>query len=307
MLPFDFLHHFYPTKYIPMKNLQFLTFTLFSLLIVNNNYCQNAFSGIFHQKPDSTILLKDVSWETLAAQQEARSKKGFLLKDVETIEDEGKRKYFALWSADTTASKLYQIPGWDSLVQIKRKMAREGYMMTDIEAYPQEDGRNHFLCVWKEQRIWHKVWKLDTWEGVLQKNEEMLKKYMYLRDVEIIKSPSDGWKFLVIYHEGDRDRKERGYIFKSDDLKTFTTDLMRRQKSGFQMIDFETYQESGKKIYVAVYQKGYEADTWRQNLDAKSFEAHSKVLKTNQFQLIDFEVSEGTGRLLIPIVDTSSK
>lgn len=290
-----------------MRKIQSLAAALLCLLFTSNTYSQQAFSGVFHQIKDSVQLVKDLNWEAFQQKNTALKSDGFQLIDIESTEDEGKRSYHGLWRADTTASVIHPVPGWDSLVQMKRKMVKKGYLMTDIEAYPGEDGRFHFLCVWRAEKTWHKVWKLDSWEGVQKKNKEMVDKYLYLRDVEAVEGGTDGTKFLVIYHQGDRERKGWAHTFKTNDLKTFTTDLIRRQKSGYRMIDFETYTLDDKPVYLAVYRKGSNEDAWRQNLDGESFDAHAKVLKSNQFNMIDFEIRKGTGRSLIPIVDNTAK
>lgn len=289
-----------------MKNLQSLAFALLCLFYTTSTFSQNAFSGVFHQIEDRTHLAQELTWEALLQQHKTLRTKGFQLIDVETIEQADKRMYYGLWLQDTAKTVLQYIPGWDSLVQIKRKMVKEGYLMTDLEAYPGEDGRTHFIGVWKANKIWHKVWKLDTWEGILQKNTEMVEKYLYIRDIEIVKKANGAIQYLAVFHKGDRERKERSYVFKSSDLKVFSTDLLRRQKSGFSMIDIEQFEENGKKVYVAIYQKWIPSDTWRQNLNKESFEAHAKALKESSFQLVDLEVYEGEGRLLIPIAENTA-
>ena len=274
-----------------MKNLQSLSLGLFCLLLSTSIFSQTAYSGIFHSKSDSSILLKELDWATFKSKDQSLSNKGFKLEDLEFVTEKKEAvKYYALWKKDTSSTLTLQVPGWDSLVQAKRKMVKKGYLMTDIESYLGKDGRNHFICIWEKKKIWHKVWKLDTWEGLEQKNKEMLQQFLYLRDVEAIPSKSGKTKYLAIYHEGDRDRTERAHLFASEDLETFNTDQWQRKSSGYYMIDFESFEIDGKTKYVGVYQKGQHVHVLRQNFATEDFNKHTSTLLKNHYRMADIEV-----------------
>lgn len=290
-----------------MKNLQLSTLGLLCLMITTPLFCQKAYSGIFLSNQDSSILAEKLNWQALSSQDKKLSASGFKLVDLEVVHEKNQEdQFYGLWQRDTTATMSFKVPGWDSLVQAKRKMAKQGYVMTDIEAYAGKDKRNHFYCVWEKKKIWHKVWKLDTWEGLVKKNKEMVQQFLYLRDIEAIQTPNEGTKFLAIFHEGDRERKQRTHVFASADLEAFNTDQWQRKTSGYHMIDFESYQEDDKTFYIGVYQKiRDQKHVLRQNFSKTDFDKHAATLLENNFRLTDIEIQDGAGRQAQSSEDTA--
>ncbi len=137
---------------------------------------------------------------------------------------------------------------------------------------------------------------MDTWDGVVKKNMEMVQQFLYLRDVEAIQTPKDGIKFVAIYHEGDRERKQRAHMFASTDLEAFNTDQWQRKMSGYHMIDFEIFEIDGKANYLGIYRKSEAEHVLRQNFLAEDFKTHLETLRKNNFRLVDIEIGKGAGR-----------
>ena len=217
---------------------------------------------------------------------------GFRLIDVEEHKMDGTSLYWGIWEKDTIASEVHRADGWSEMVKLKRKMYKEGYKLDDVEAYLNDIDHIVYLGVWAKIDEKHKIWKLDSWAGLEKKNKEMAKDYMILVDVEPFMDEDGTRKYLAVFHPGGF--FETSHVYTSTDLKEFNLERLKRYKSGYRIIDFESYRVDGKEHYISVYHKGDYEESLRHNLNEASFKAHQKnYLETEGLQLIDIEVFVG--------------
>lgn len=274
-----------------MKFIQSIVLCLFAFSL----FGQTAFSGVFDKVEGEFKYYGKANWELFTQHHQELDNMGFRLIDVETHKIDGNTLYWGIWQKDTIESQVHLVEGWSGMVKMKRKMYKEGFRLDDVEAYLNDIDQIIYLGIWCKLDEKHKIWKLDSWAGLLQKNEEMEKDYMILVDVEPFLDDDGTQKFLAVYHsEGFF---ATSHIYSSNDLKDFNLDRMKRGKSGYRIVDFETYKINGKEQYLSIYHQGDYEESLRHNLNEASFKAHQKnYLETDGLQLIDIEIFTGEGK-----------
>ena len=167
-------------------------------------------------------------------------------------------------------------------------MVDEGYVMEEVEGMAITDTEQQFIGSWRKGDTPHKVWRLDSREGIRKKTKEMAEQEFFLQDLDVFQTPSGGVQYLALYHQGPIDLK--AFIVVEKDLKVFNTELLQRTKSGYRIIDYERYTEAEEVFYLAVMRKGdYEAVLLR-GLDQDGFYGRLDMSEQNRFQLVDIEL-----------------
>lgn len=274
-----------------MKFIQSIVLCLFSLSL----FAQTSFSGVFNKVEGEFKYFGKANWDLFSQHHQEQDSLGFRLIDVEAHKMDGTTLYWGIWKKDTIESQVHLVEGWTGMVKMKRKMYKEGYKLDDVEAYLNDIDHIIYLGVWSKVDEKHKIWKLDSWAGLLKKNEEMEKDYMILIDVEPFMDDDGTQKFLAVYQPGGFFASS--HVYTSDDMKAFNLERMKRRKSGYRIVDFESYKVDGKELYLCIYHQGEYEESFRHNLNEASFRAHQKnYLETEGLQLIDIEVFVGEGK-----------
>lgn len=267
-----------------MKHLVFLLFCLLSTFLG----AQFTYSGVLHQTEAELLYSDQQSWDSLLITEAKMSAKGFRLMDLETAKTEGDRFFWGIWIKSNLGQVMKKLDSWPAFIEEKRAKVEEGYVMSEVEAYALTEEEHQFIGVWYKGSVQHKVWNLDSKEGILKKTSEMADQHFYLVDLDVFQTPSNTVKYIALYHEGAVSQK--AYLSIESDLKAFNTDLLQRTKSGYRIIDFEKYTENEVTYYLGVYRKGDYPAVLLRDLDQDSFFGHLDMSEQNKLKLVDLDI-----------------
>jgi len=257
------------------------------------------YSGIFQKTNIAHEYADNVTWSELQQRQMQMDTAGYELTDVELAKDGKANKYWAIWAKTKQHSVLAEVAGWDSLVQKRRDMAKEGLVLTELEGQAGPNNVFLFTGVWTPGKTAHKVWKLDSWAGLVKKNEEMAKDNLYLVDVEAVPFPDGTMPYIALYHYGKQ--TDQTYLFEASDLTTFNTERARRTKSGYRLLDYEQFEHGEREYYVGIYKKGTFDDSLRASLDEQGFQKlRTERAKSESIWLTDIEITRIKTSKVIP-------
>jgi hypothetical protein len=266
------------------------TLLLVFLLIFTASFssAQEYYSGVFKSGKDSTEYSYALSWEALLSEQNTRRAKGFELEDVEAVQNGNSWQYAAIWKAGATPKKLAIVPGWDSLVVLKRIMAADTFVMQDIEAFTHK-GKENFVVLWDKGLTLHKVRKLNSWEGVSNDYEEMEKRGLNMVDIEGFTAADGTTHYLALYHK--RIASQRTHLYRASDLDAFNIDKRKRNKSGYQLFDFEHFEKRGVAFYFGIYEKTNDGGLIIES-DTKEglVKEQGRLLKEQQLRMTDIDM-----------------
>lgn len=234
---------------ITMRNLLLIAILPF---IFSDISAQFTYSGVFTQADTDYEYAHQVSWEALQEQHKDLDARGFRLVDVETAKSGARRYYWAIWKKEPVHSTLMRLESWDSLVIMKRQMAADSFVMDGIEAYAYGD-KEYYLAIWIPGNREHKIRKLSSWEGFENDHEALSRLDLRVVDIEGFESKGGTTQYLALYHwEGP---EFRTYYYRSHDFDDFITDKGYRQRSGYQIFDFERFEKRGQAFYVGLYRR----------------------------------------------------
>jgi hypothetical protein len=234
-----------------MRKPHLFTCLILSLFIAVN-FAQAQYTGIFKANQDSTEYSFQLDWMELQEQIKVKSSKGFELIDLEVTTTKSEPVYSAIWKEGSAKATISLVPGWDSLVILKRQMAADTFLMQDIEAFTHK-GESHFLAIWTPGNDKHKVRKLKSWEGLTNDYEELRKRGYEMVDIEGYTAEDGETQYLAIYHK--RIASQRTHLYRSSDAEAFNIDKVKRNKSGYQLFDFEHFEKREVPFYFGLYAK----------------------------------------------------
>ena len=257
------------------------------------------YSGIFQKTDIAHEYADNVSWSELQQRQVEMDTAGFQLMDVELVKEAKIDRYWAIWAKTNQKSVLAEVVGWDSLVQKRRDMAKAGFVLTELEGRAGPNNVFLFTGVWAPGKTVHKVWKLDSWAGLVKKNEEMAKENLYLVDVEAAPFPDGTMPYIALYHYGKQ--TDQTFLFETSDLTTFNTERARRNKSGYRLMDYEQFEHGEREYYVGIYKKGTFDDSLRASLDEQGFQKlRSERAGNESIYLTDIEITRVKTSKVVP-------
>lgn len=254
-------------------------------------FSQSVYSGVFQVTEAELVYGEGLSWEAFGIKNDSLSKKGFRLIDLETHNHNKNRSFWGIWTKSDQGTVIKSEFGWANFVKRKRAMAKDSFLMTEVEAYAVSNDEHYYIGVWSKKDNPHKVWKLDSREGLAKKTEEMARQDFFLIDVEAFPTPNKTLIFLALYHKG-KVTTPRNYVYNSSDLTTFKTSVLQREKSGFRMIDFERFEEKGQRWYLGVFEKGDYKTTLLNGQESIDFNGRWEILEEEGLRLTDIEMEE---------------
>ncbi len=271
-----------------MKRAHMNNYLLLVLLTLSLQVNAQRLSGIFQPSDAEYEYAEDLEWDEFVAQHEAFASQQYRLINVETTGVGDDRRYWGIFTQSTQQDTLVRTFGWADFVRAKRAMAAEGYLLTTVQGYSINEADAHFIGVWRREDTPHKIWKLDSEESLRQKTDEMAAQQYYIKDVEVLLTPSGAPSFLALYHY--HPIPVRNYVFISQDEKSFTNDLWQRFQSKIRLVDYEQYNANTGSYFLGVYQPGsYEYQIVR-NLDRSSFNGRWEQLERENLKLIAWEI-----------------
>lgn len=284
-----------------MRIIAFLLFCL-GALFSSSLPAQQSFSGVFHKTSATHIYLYQITWDELIRRNDELAKDSFQLIDLEAVPGEEEVSFWGIWRKTTRPARIERASGWENIIKVKRRMQAEGYTLIDIEGYRDPSGADLFAGIWIRGKEEQKLWKLDSWEGVLQNTAKQSKDYFQIVDIEAYIDEWGTTNYLAVYHK--MSPSQRGYLVQTDDAETFAKERTLRHKSGYALIDLETYEVNGRQMRLGMYKKTNIDEATNTYLDWESFVTYQDQLG-EQYSLVDLELGGGDGQLVIPAYHTS--
>ncbi len=258
------------------------------LLSLSLSHAQTSYSGIFQESDADYKYIENQDWETFSITLESLQEEGFRLIDIETSGIGDERRYWGIFTASEQESTYVNVTGWVNFVKEKRAKAKEGFVLIKVQSYPLSESEFQYIGIWRKGDLTHKVWRLDSAEGLAKKTDEMARDHLYLKSVEVVFSTAGIPHYLAIYHYNPL--RNRNYVFITDDARNFGVDWLQRVKSKNRIIDYERYELDGETYYLGVYQPGeYETLTIRDQ-DKLAFDNEWERLEKDGMFLVDWEI-----------------
>jgi len=230
---------------------------------------QQIFSGVFHQTEAPMIYADKLTEDALKGKVKEWNNQGYRATDIESKLIDGNRYYWLIGTKSDLRSEIRIVTGWGEFVNLKRSMVKADYVLTDVEAYALNEIDQHYVGIWHQGDTKHKIWKLDSVEGVKKKTDEMGKDNYYPVNVDVFQTPAKTTVYLITYYNGPV--TSQTHIFAADDIRTFNIDLLQRTKSGYRLIKYESYDIEETPHFLCIYRRGdYESKLIR-NLDRHEF------------------------------------
>lgn len=270
---------------------------LSGLLLTLSSFGQPAFSGLFKETDVPHIYLYEISWEELQAKNKALGAEGYQLIEVDAVSDPVKTRFYAIWQEGGPAARVERAGGWENMVKLKQRMTGEGFVLQNIEGFRDPDGREVFLGIWLPGKNEQKIWRLDNSATVAQQCQTLSREYFQMVDLEAFTNASGGVSFLTLYQK--LPPTERAYPVFADNPEDFYREKALRNKSGYALIDYETYDQNGKTYLAGLFKKAPYQENCRHRLDWASFVDYQKFLGSG-YQLVDMELSDGPGLVYAP-------
>lgn len=271
-----------------MKQLFLTTIVSFFILLLN---AQSIISGVFQASEAAMVYEHGLKWPAFQHKNDSLNQNGYRLFDLETYKGSGDRTFWGIWIKSDLPAVVESVYGWTSFVEKKRAMTSDSFLLTKVTAYAVSDKEQYYIGVWMKEDTPHKVWKLDSREGLAQKTEEMARQDFFIRNVEVFSSPNKTLIFLALFHKG-KVTTPRNYVYTSDDLKVFKTNVLQRQKSGFRLVDFESFEEKGTRWYLGVFEKGDYETVLLEGQETPDFNGRWEILEEQGLRLMDIELGE---------------
>lgn len=289
----------YPTMLPPVavKAIVFLLMLCLLPAFYGTGYTQQSFSGIFQRSAASHIYLYDISWDDLQQKNKLLGEDNYVLIDVETLLKEGRVHYWAIWKESKQSSSITQVQGWENLLKQKEKMAAQGMIIQEIENFLDPSGQEVFVVAWGRGSCEQLVVEFDSWEQLELQTKELGSGFFQLTDIETLEKKQGNRTFLALYQK--QPPNEKGFPVMTSDSKTFYQNKVQRNKSGYALVDYETFKENENHFFIGLYKKAQTGENCRYQLDWRSFVAHQKYLG-QEYKLADLEISQDDGSFTAP-------
>ncbi|MCB0587604.1 MAG: hypothetical protein KDD06_20090 [Phaeodactylibacter sp.] len=270
-----------------MRNTLSLVVFLFSLSGIS---AQFTYSGVFGKADADYEYAFRQSWEAFRQQHEALDTLGFRLVDIETAKSGARRYYWGVWKKEEVHSTLKLVEGWDAMVAMKRQMAADSFVLDEIEAYTY-GGKEYYLAVWIPGSREHKIRKLSSWEGVVNDHENLSRRDLQLIDIEGFEARDTTTHYLALYQW--KGPEFRTYFYRTHDFDDFITDRAYRQKSGYQLFDYERFEKRGRAFYIGLYKAGANGRQLEDHYSREDFDRlMAEQKERNNMVLMDIDVYE---------------
>lgn len=271
-----------------MRHVLLLALALATALSLN---AQTYVSGIFQRTDAALEYVEGLDWEQFNLHNRRLNQQGYRLIDLETSGLGRDRTFWGIYTRSSQTDTIARSLGWSEFVKMKRKMAARGYVLTDVTAYAHNETDTDYIGVWQEGKTLHKIWKLDSQEGLQQRTDEMVRDNYFLVGVKVVTTPAGLTQYLALYHH--HPLPERNYVYITDDPREFSTDWLQRMKSNMRLIDYDRYDENGRTWYLGVYQSGQYEHLLLRDMDKLTFEDKWDRLEAQEdLRLVNWSVRQ---------------
>ena len=272
--------------------LAYLALIYFSPIILSAQY---TFTGVFHSGSNVPELLKADSWEEFKVQEKSFQTKGYVLNDLEVAGTSQQKAYWATFKKSDLTRMIQRVSNWSDLQEKNKQLTSDGWLLVDVEASPFGRNEMEFLGVWEKKKdpttsIDQQLWKLTSLRSVLALSKQLDEKRYYAQDIEHVLDNEGNDQYIISFEKGFVD--ERTHVVVHVNPGSFLKDRLERFKSGYRLIDMESFDAEGKSFYVGVFKKLEGAETLKGNLNLESLNQMALTLQDDGLVMTDFEVFE---------------
>ena len=262
---------------------------MFCLCIYTASLAAQQFSGIFTASDAKLVYHANLSWDEWLRTDSLMGLQNHRIQDLATAGIGANRRYWSIYTPSSQRDTVVVCLGWDDMVQAKRNLAAAGWLLYHLTAYALSESDYRVIGVWRQGDTAHKIWKIDSREGLSQKTEEMARQQFYLQQVEVFTTPGGTPVYLPLYHYSPL--PVRNYLFYSDDPAVFNTDWLRRQNSGVRILKFSRFTDQGRSWLMGVYAPGQYPHALLQQQPQAEFNDRWERFESEGLQLVDWEVN----------------
>jgi len=271
-----------------------MTRLFYSILILTLSYGLDAqnFSAIYQPSDAVVKQVTSPGWDAFLLEHNRQNTAGFRLTDLETYRQGGEaRQYVGIYTESPLQDSVGKAKSWAEFIKLKRSMVKKGYTMIDITGVVLNESDTDFYGVWVKEAnpTIHKVWLLDSKETIVKRTRAMAKDRFKIKRVHVLNIPDGEPAFIVLYHFSPIDRYN--FLYFTDNLDAFNTEMAERKQSFVQLIDFDRFRSGNEIRYVAIFQDGEYENAFITAKSMPEVKATSAELKTNRgLKLINLSV-----------------
>ncbi len=258
-----------------------LLFLLF--ITVTSGNSQKLFTGVWRSGSSGTYLWSGVEWNDFNSK--IKSLEGNMrLIDIETYTVGSKRYYSGVWEQ---GKDKYDVtpPGLD-WTAFSRYWATKSktLRLIDIETYVQ-DGKRCFLGIFREGADGHRLTPLNLdWKAF---EDFWIESSKTLRLIDIETYTEKGKRyFLGVYRQGSGGHVLSPYGKDWEAFKTYWDDLA---KQNLRLIDIESFEENGKRLFLGVWRQGSDSYSLLHGIDFESMSSAYAQSNPQNLRLVDLE------------------
>ncbi|MCI4667029.1 MAG: hypothetical protein MRZ79_02635 [Bacteroidia bacterium] len=265
------------------------------LFLLTHSHAQKGWSGVWQASSKNQYHWYWTSWSGLKDKDKEIRSQGYRLTDIESLQVNGQRKYYATWTKDHSEVRyLYKTVGYTNFLN-KKKELQGSKTLIDVESY-HEGSQQYFMGIWKSGTKNHELWRLSSHIKLTEKMVQLQAKGLHIVDVETYLENGQQ-KYLALFTQ-TTGSKNRLYQFTS-----FTKFKSKRDQliaQGWRPSDFERKSINGKTYYLCIFEKKTGAWSMRSNVDFLSFRANRKQKSSENVELVDFEVHNTNSAVYSP-------
>lgn len=209
---------------------------------------QQRFLGVWQESEKKERVLGDASAKTFEDTYRSLLKKGFLLTDIEVVDQGGQKKYYGVWHSGSDSCAIYA-DSWEPFLARSNDLNTKGLRLIDIETFA-EGKQRKYVGAWRKDSYTERLQAGLAWPEFYKVWEQNKKDGLVLIDVETYLDERER-KFIGVWKSDGRESN----IWKDLDWKTFAVIHKGLQEQKFQLIDLETYTTDNERKFMGVWVK----------------------------------------------------
>lgn len=163
-----------------------------------------------------------------------------------------------------------------------KEMNNKGYRLYDLETYVVK-GKRKWAGLFKKGSGKYAMYRDLSSSDFRTKKDLLAKQGQKLIDIEVYYNAKSGLKWSGVWVKG-----KDGSVFLNNDLADFKALVVKYRKSGYELIDIETYIYKGKRKWTGVLEKSTLLGFQNEPEDYCLFMTTHETQSKNNFELIDY-------------------
>jgi murein DD-endopeptidase MepM/ murein hydrolase activator NlpD len=250
---------------------------------------QDLYTGVWRKGNGGTYLWSGVNWADFNKKWSDLGKQNLRLIDIETYVTGGQRYFSGVWEGGSDGYALTPAGlDWAAFNKFWSD-ASKTMRLIDIETYT-EGTKRYFLGVFRQGGGGYALTPAGLDWAAFNTFWSNASKTMRLIDIETYTEGSKRY-FLGVFEQGSG-----GYVLSPYGMSwgQFSDYWADRAKENLRLIDIESYEEGGKRIFLGVWRQGTDGYYLWHGVDWQSLNSKWAELNSNSdLRLIDLETFDG--------------